>query len=642
VAQNYQYPSDAQLMAYGAASRAATPGNIRTLGANMQYPGVAPGAGIPIQRLSFRQRLAILIAGADAGSVLFPPQQPLQPIGQQPEAGVVGRVFDYPPGYNLRVTPRSDGQIDFATLKALADGYDVLRGLIERVKDKICTRAWHILPIEKHEKVDYRCRMLEEFFQYPDKRRTWQDWSRRLLEQVIVYDAPAIYIRPTLGGDVYSLEVMDGSMFSMKIGPDGEPPMPDMGPAYQQVIKRGLPAVDYIMPVPKGLPVPKDQDGNPYPELLYKPRNPRVGQMYGMGPVEQMITTVNIALQRETSLLSFYTHGATPDLIFSVPETWTSAETKDFKTWWDSVLSGNVPERRGTQFVPFGVKPLNVKEGLLTDETDQWLIRIMCFFMGLNPMPFIKQMNRGQEQTHHEEAMQEGLAPWQAYFTDLIGHLIRLKWGFRDLKFAFDEDDPVDPVDQSKIDSSDVQAGIYHPDEIRAKRGDEPMPDDMRQQMAMVNYRNAPNATLLSEEQEQAKSDAAVSHTEAMNAVQPKEPEGNKPPGPAKLEDIAALLKAAPAPQVKVDAPVTVNPPAVHIAPAPVNVTPGPVNITLPEMKASDVFVDLGATNVRVDVPAPVKARTERTVTYERDKAGNLVAKITDASMSVVRNSKEV
>jgi hypothetical protein len=364
-----------------------------------------------------------------------------------------------------------------------------------------------------------------------------------------------------------------------------------------------------------------------------------VGQMYGMGPVEQMITTVNIALQRETSLLSFYTNGSTPDTIFSVPETWTSAETRDFKTWWDSALAGNVPERRGTQFVPFGVKPLNTKEGILTDETDQWLIRIMCFFLGLNPMPFIKQMNRGQEQTHHEEAMQEGLAPWQAYFTDMIGHLIRVKWGFNDLKFAFDEDDPVDPVDQSKIDSSDVQAGIYHPDEIRSKRGDEPMPDDMRQQMAMVNYRNAPNATLLSEEQEQAKSDAMVSHAKAMNDAIPPEPVKPGQPPAAKLEEIAALLKATPAPQVKVDAPVTVNPPAVHIAPAPVTVTPGPVNVTLPEMKASDVFVEVGATNVQAkfDQPKPAKIPADRSIKYERDKDGVLVAKITETRTQTIR-----
>src|SRR5215831_14906693 len=100
MAQNYLYPSNEQVAAYASASRSYSPGQVRTLGAQITAPGAG---GLPAQRLSFRQRLAILIAGADAGSVLFPPQQPLQPIGQQPEAGVVGRVWDYAPGYNLRI-----------------------------------------------------------------------------------------------------------------------------------------------------------------------------------------------------------------------------------------------------------------------------------------------------------------------------------------------------------------------------------------------------------------------------------------------------------------------------------------------------------------------------------------------------------
>jgi hypothetical protein len=161
----------------------------------------------------------------------------------------------------------------------------------------------------------------------------------------------------------------------------------------------------------------------------------------------------------------------------------------------------------------------------------------------------------------------------------------------------------------------------------------------MRQQMAMVNYRNAPNATLLSEEQEQAKSDAMVSHAKAMNDAIPPEPAKPGQPPAAKLEEIAALLKATPAPQVKVDAPVTVNPPAVHIAPAPVTVNPGPVNVTLPEMKASDVFVEVGATNVQAkfDQPKPAKIPADRSIKYERGKDGVLVAKITETRTQTIR-----
>lgn len=616
MAAGYEFPSQDQVRAFGAANQGGNPGQILTLGT----PLVAPG--LPAQRLSFRQRLAILIAGADAGSVLFPPQQPLQPIAQEPERGVVGRVWDFPPGYNLRVTPRSGWAINFQTLKALADGYDVLRALIERVKDKVCTKPWNFLPRDKTQAQDERCEQLESFFAYPDKENTWQDWSRMLLEQVIVYDAPAIYIRPTRGGDVFSLEVMDGSMIAPKIWAPGKTPPFDAGPAYQQVIQSGLPAVDYIKPVPKGFPMPRDPDGNPMPELLYKPRNPRVDSVYGFGPVEQMIVTVNIAIRREQSLLSFYTHGSRPDTVFTTPATWTSKEVADFKVWWDSVLEGNLENRRGTMFVPDGAKPFDMKAGLLTDETDQWLIRIMCFFLGLNPMPFVKQMNRGQEQTHHEEAVQEGLMPWQAYITDMINHLVRLKWGWADLEFKFDEDDPVDPVDQSKIDASDVQAGIYHPDEIRAKRGDDAMPEDMRDQMAMANYRNAPNASVLPEAMQQAQNEHALALAAARPA--PAAPGKPEPTKQEKLEEIAALGKALQSPP----AHINVESPVVNIQPPKVDVHAAPVNVTLPEIKQADVFVDVGATNVKVDVPRGTSGPVTKTIRAERGPDGKLRGEI--------------
>src|SRR5208282_2599480 len=144
-------------------------------------------------------------------------------------------------------------------------------------------------------------------------------------------------------------------MFSPKIMADGRLPPPDVGPAYQQVIKTGLPAVDYILPVPFGQRAPEDPSnpGWPMPELLYKPRNPRVDSPYGCGPVEQMITTINISLYRESFFLQYYVSGSIPNTVFTCPPTWTPQDIANFKVWWDSVLAGNTANRSGgAMFVP--------------------------------------------------------------------------------------------------------------------------------------------------------------------------------------------------------------------------------------------------------------------------------------------------
>lgn len=494
----YQYPTPAMFEAYRAGARASGQ-DLATLGtpietSSMGAPAVAGPPGFFSQ---LRARLAIMIAGADAGRVFMPPQQPLQPIAQPADYAALGRPWDYPVGWNTRVTPRT-GKVPFATLREMASaelGYDVLRLLIERTKDKILSQEWSIVPRDHAVKPDARCKELEEFFQYPDKVNTFNDWGRMLLEQTLVYDAPAVWLRPTRGGDLYSLDILDGSLISPKIMADGRLPPPDYGPAYQQVLK-GLPAVDYVQPVPKGQPVPLDPNGQPYPELLYKPRNPRVDSLYGYGPVEQIMTTIYISHAREKYFLEYYKNGSIADLIFQVPETWNPDQIKQFDSWWNSMLAGNLGNRRRAQFVPHGVEPYDIREKALTDDADQWLIRICCFAFGINPMPFIKQMNKGQEATHHQEAAEEGLEPWLKWFTDFINRVIYLKFGWRDLTFHWREDDPIDPAEQAKIDASDVQSAIYHPDEIRRKRGDEPMSTELRDDLSYVNFRNALGTTL--------------------------------------------------------------------------------------------------------------------------------------------------
>jgi hypothetical protein len=504
--QPYEYPTPAMLDGYRAASRSASPGP-RAIGTPIDTSSMVAGPPEGFGRRLGRA-LAISILGADAGRVLFPPQQPLQPIAQPLDYGAVGRPWDFPVGWNTRVTPRT-GKVPFAVLRDMASaelGYDVLRVLIERVKDDIVSMEWTIGPEDKKKARDARCDEVQDFLEYPDKVHSWADWLRMLLEQMLVYDAPAIWLRPTRGGDLYSLELLDGSMIAPKIMADGRLPPPDYGPAYQQVIK-GLPAVDYVQPVPKGQPVPLDPNGQPFPELLYKPRNPRVDSLYGYSPVEQIMTTVYIAHAREKYLLEYYKNGSTADLIFQVPETWNPDQIAQFDKWWNAMLSGNLENRRRAQFVPHGVVPFDVREKALTDESDQWLIRICCFAFGLSPMPFIKMMNRASGETHAEQQKEEGTMPYLNWVANLMHQVIDMKFGYRDLCFRWEEEVATDPLEEAQRFKVYLDTKVYHPDEVRQKLGDDAMPAPLREQMDMPNFSETVNATVLPPEQ-QAEADA--------------------------------------------------------------------------------------------------------------------------------------
>ena len=54
-------------------------------------------------------------------------------------------------------------------------------------------------------------------------------------------------------------------------------------------------------------------------DLLYRPYNRRIHKAYGFSPVEQIITTVNIALRRQMFTLAYYTEGNVPEALIGTP-----------------------------------------------------------------------------------------------------------------------------------------------------------------------------------------------------------------------------------------------------------------------------------------------------------------------------------
>ena len=412
----------------------------------------------------------------DVSSVPFGPSQPLPPVFQE---GMEGRQFDYQTGFNLQYVPRQEEPITFHQLRALADGYDLMRLAIETVKDQICKIGFHIMPRDKDQKPDARCKMIDDFFRYPDKEHDYLTWERMLWEDLLVIDAPTILPRFTKGGDLYSLELMDGALIKRTIDAGGRTPAwPEV--AYQQYIK-GVPAVDYCRPDLANLKNINTGNGT-MPELLYLPRNLRTNKVYGYSPVEQVIITVNIAIRRQLHQLAYYTEGNLPDLIFQCPPEWNPDQIKQFDGWFNSMLSGNVEERRRAKFVPNGVDPYDIKQNAIKDEYDDWLARIICFCFSLPPTAFIKQMNRAVADTAKETAQEEGITPrlmWRKAFIDLI---IMKYFKSPDLHCVADELKDIDPHIQAQIDQiylTDFGNGaVLSPQDVRTRLGVEGSPPE--------------------------------------------------------------------------------------------------------------------------------------------------------------------
>jgi predicted RNA-binding protein Jag len=198
----------------------------------------------------------------------FGPGQPIEPTAQEVE----GRAFDYPVGFNYRITPRQEEAVSFETLRALSVNLPILASVIETRKDQMNKLPWGIVPNDmvmsndeieaKSDWLEQEIRETKQFFLFPDKENDYQTWSRMIFDDLFVIDAPTIYPRKNKGGGVYAFEPMDGALFKRVLNKDGRTPVAD-SVAYQQIL-HGLPAVDY------------SRD-----ELIYKPRNKRTWKIYG-------------------------------------------------------------------------------------------------------------------------------------------------------------------------------------------------------------------------------------------------------------------------------------------------------------------------------------------------------------------------
>lgn len=413
------------------------------------------------------------VARAAAGvRFLFTGQGDWFGAGTPPETvapeSVKGRQFDYPVYVNSNSSkPRQEERgVSFEQLRALADNYDVLRIIIERRKDQMAKLSWtiqkrdvaHTRQKENAEK-DPRIENIVAFFRQPDRIHTWDAWLRMLLEDLLVLDAPCLYPRRTRGGDLYALETVDGSTIKRLLDDTGRTPLPPE-PAYQQIL-HGMAANNYT-----------------YDELIYRPRNARTHKVYGYSPVEQIITTVNIALRRQLHQLEYYQSGSVPDALIGVPDTWSPNDIERFQIYWDMLLSGETAERRKLRFVSGDLARnfVETKQPPLKDQYDEWLARVVCFCFSVEPTPFVAQVNRATAETSREQSLSEGLAPLQNWVKSVMDDVLSRFFHAPDLEFVWDEEVAVDPKVQADIYCQYINSGVLTVDEVRAELGYSPLP----------------------------------------------------------------------------------------------------------------------------------------------------------------------
>ena len=416
------------------------------------------GGAKPRVRLENDGTMTLLNVGPET---FMPPEQPVFAWYQDPAYGALRRRFDYQVGINQFYTPRANSRVSFEQLRALARNCNVLRVVIQKRKDQMAALDWKLDYKDEKKGRDDAIEKLETLLQYPDRRKPYITWLAECLEEVFVTDA--LSVCPVFLGDgsFYALEQINGATVHPLIDADGRAPLPPE-PAYQQILK-GIVAADYTSE-----------------ELLYWPRNPIIDQLYGFPPVEWIITTVNIALRREQFQLEYYRQGSIPDAMVGVPDNWTPEQIQSMQTFWDALFmdpnAEAIGERRKLKFMPGGGKVTFAKDAILKDEFDEWLARLVCAAFNEDPTPYIKQVNRATAETQKEASSEQGLIPLKKWWKSFMDFIIATVLKRPDVHFVWDEAEEVDRKTASDIACQEVDRGIVTVNEVRAERGQAPLP----------------------------------------------------------------------------------------------------------------------------------------------------------------------
>lgn len=366
----------------------------------------------------------------------FNPGMPFMPRpidAPRPDGRTEPRIYEYPVAWNLQLQPAP--HIPFKTLRDASRNIDMVRRCIEMRKKEITSREWafgisakavnrEALKSPGANKQDIRARLMkehadeiarmEDFWALPGRRQDfdWEAWVFAALEEYLTVDAWVIYPQKTYGGEVLSLDLVDGTTIKPLLNDRGaKPSWPH--PAYQQALY-GFPRGEYAATFEllgsgeKAIPGAFMSD-----QLYYIRRHTRVDSPYGMSAVEQALISARLYLKRQGWMLSEYDDG-------TVPMAWIESmlengaiemDAHQRRMWQDALndeLSGNTPERHRLRVLPPGMKAVETSsvDERYKPDYDLFLIKLLAshFDVPVTELGFSEAKGLGSSGWHEGQA----------------------------------------------------------------------------------------------------------------------------------------------------------------------------------------------------------------------------------------------
>lgn len=434
-----------------------------------------------------------------SATVPFGPGMPILPGAINPVNPETGRPeprkYEYQVAQNINITETK--LVPFKTLRAAADSIDILRRCVEVTKakmnglefdivlgadasEKISAEAGgdHVRAMAKaREKYTPEINRLREFWENPDPANgfTWNDWINIAVEDILVVDAWAVYPQPTVGGDLYGFQILDGTTIKPLIDDRGMRPMAPNA-AFQQILY-GFPRSEFSATDED----PKADGEFTSDQLAYMVRNRRSMSVYGFSPVERALPLADIYLRRQQWIRAEYTDGVLPELMFTTDEDWGT--NPDLLLAYERILNddlaGQTEQRKRARLLPKGLAPI-VNEGYgekFKDTLDDYLITSICGHFGVQPSeigfsPKGGLGGAGYSEGQAENAEALGIGPLANWISKQITNLSYTYLGMpRELEFKLMTSKRLDNEENARKNEIEVRSGGKSINERRSELG---------------------------------------------------------------------------------------------------------------------------------------------------------------------------
>jgi SPP1 gp7 family putative phage head morphogenesis protein len=433
--------------------------------------------------------------------VAFGPGLPLIPAAIDPARPDTGRpeprYNEYPVSSNLPGV--TDKLVPWKVLRDAADQGGIPRRCIEIRKAEVATLDWAITisksavaaaqaarpdaaraDVEStlQERLGPEIARCTTFWEQPDRGQGEDtiEWMSKLLEEHFVLDAVAIYPRRTYGGDLHSLEILDGATIKpLRDWRGGRPQAPN--PAYQQILW-GFPRGEFIADA--------DADGtvlNGYlpDQLIYKRRNVRASSPYGYSAVEQALGDIDVWLRRHQWIRAEYTDGTLPAGWLKQNGTagWTPQQTLEYERLLNDTYSGQTAERHRLRILPPGMDAelFDTVAEKYRPEYDLYLLKLVAshFDTTIAELGFTETgglgsagYHEGQSDVQHRKATLPTLRWLQQLITSISRSHLRMP---KELEFKFLGLEAEDEAAADEVASKRVSTGRMTMNEDRDRVG---------------------------------------------------------------------------------------------------------------------------------------------------------------------------